>query len=96
LGGASAHLPHRTVHCHTPRGGRHHRRDRSAPTRNSWPDLRLAVELDGSHHGRPPDRAADARQDQALQAAGYETLRFTDDDVCQRPRQILRALNAYR
>jgi predicted transcriptional regulator of viral defense system len=61
-----------------------------------WPDLKLAVEIDGAHHGRPPDRAADARQDQALQAAGYETLRFTDDDVYQRPQQILWALNAYR
>jgi hypothetical protein len=61
-----------------------------------WPDLRLAVEIDGSHHGRPPDRAADARQDQALQGAGYETLRFTDEEVHHRPQQILWALNAYR
>ncbi len=61
-----------------------------------WPDLKLAVEIDGSHHGRPPDRAADARQDQALQAAGYETLRFTDDDVYQRPDYVLRTLSARR
>jgi hypothetical protein len=41
-----------------------------------WPELKLAVEIDGPHHGRPRDRDADARQDRALQAAGYDTLHF--------------------
>jgi hypothetical protein len=53
-----------------------------------WPDLKLAVEIDGPHHGRPHDRGADVRQDRALQAAGYETLRFTDEDVYQRPERV--------
>ena len=53
-----------------------------------WPDRKLAVEIDGPHHGRPRDRHADARQDRALQAAGYEVIRFTDEDVYQRPERI--------
>jgi very-short-patch-repair endonuclease/predicted transcriptional regulator of viral defense system len=61
-----------------------------------WPDLRLAVEIDGPHHGRPRDRDADARQDRALQAVGYETLRFTDEEVYQRPDRIREALSARR
>jgi very-short-patch-repair endonuclease len=59
-----------------------------------WPDLRLAVEIDGPHHGRPRDRTADARQDRTLQTAGYTTLRFTDEDVHQRPEHIVRTLDA--
>jgi hypothetical protein len=61
-----------------------------------WPELKLAVEIDGPHHGRPRDRDADARQDRALQAAGYDTLRFTDEDVYQRPERIKEALSARR
>ena len=59
-----------------------------------WPGLKLAVEIDGPHHGRPHDRGADARQDRALHAAGYTTLRFTDDDVYQRPQYIVGTLSA--
>jgi predicted transcriptional regulator of viral defense system len=58
-----------------------------------WPDRKLAVEIDGPHHGRPRDRNQDARQDRALEAAGYETIRFTDDDVYQRPEDIVRTLS---
>jgi hypothetical protein len=57
-----------------------------------WPDLKLAVEIDGPHHGRPHDRDADARQDRALQAAGYKTIRFTDEDVYQRPEYVMKTL----
>jgi very-short-patch-repair endonuclease len=61
-----------------------------------WPDLKLAVEIDGPHHGRPHDRDHDAREAHTLQAAGYELLRFTDEDVHQRPEKIRRALSARR
>jgi predicted transcriptional regulator of viral defense system len=57
-----------------------------------WPDRKLAVEIDGPHHGRPRDRDADARQDRTLRAAGYQTLRFTDEDVYRRPERIKEAL----
>jgi very-short-patch-repair endonuclease len=52
------------------------------------------VEIDGPHHGRLRDRTADARQDRALTVAGYETLRFTDEDVYRRPDRIQAALAA--
>jgi predicted transcriptional regulator of viral defense system len=57
-----------------------------------WPERKLAVEIDGPHHGRPRDRDADARQDRALQAAGYKTIRFTDEDVYQRPDYVMKTL----
>ena len=53
-----------------------------------WPQRRLAVEIDGPAHGRPPSVAEDARRDRTLRAAGYTILRFTDDDVHQRPRRV--------
>jgi predicted transcriptional regulator of viral defense system len=61
-----------------------------------WPELKLAVEIDGPHHGRPPTRKDDARKDHALRAAGYELLRFTDEDVYQRPERMKEALSARR
>jgi hypothetical protein len=61
-----------------------------------WPHLKLAVEIDGPHHGRPHGRDADARQDRTLKAAGYETLRFTDEDVYQRSEYVIGTLSSYR
>jgi hypothetical protein len=57
-----------------------------------WPELKLAVEIDGPGHGRPPNREADARKDRALEAAGYELVRFTDEDVYRRPQHVLATL----
>ena len=41
------------------------------------PELRLAVEIDGGHHG--PER--DAARDAALAAAGWHVLRYWNNDV---------------
>lgn len=57
-----------------------------------WPDSRLVVEVDGPGHGRPRSRLDDARRDHALREAGYAALRFTDEDVHQRPREVLAAI----
>jgi hypothetical protein len=46
-----------------------------------WPDLRLAVEIDGGGHERPTARRRDARLDQALLDAEYTLLRFTDSEL---------------
>ena len=43
-----------------------------------WPDLKLAVELDGHGHARPQTRTQDASRAAVLTAAGYEVLRFAD------------------
>ena len=53
-----------------------------------WPERRLVVEVDGPAHGRPPSVADDARRDRMLRDAGYTVLRFSDDDVHQRPRRV--------
>ena len=46
-----------------------------------WPDLKLAVEIDGPGHGRPRTQREDALKQQILEAAGYTVVRFTDEDV---------------
>lgn len=46
-----------------------------------WPDERVAVEVDGWHHGRPYNREADIARDAALRAHGYTILRFGADEV---------------
>lgn len=51
-----------------------------------WPDLRLAVELDGWE--RHKDRRAfqhDRTKANDLTRAGWHVLRFTHDDVVRRP-----------
>ena len=57
-----------------------------------WPDRMLAVEVDGDGHARPPVRREDALRDRILRAAGYTVLRFGDEDVNDRPGDVLRAL----
>jgi hypothetical protein len=46
-----------------------------------WPELKLAVEIDGPGHGRPRTQREDALKQQILEAAGYTVVRFTDEDV---------------
>lgn len=55
-----------------------------------WPTHRLIVEVDGPGHARPKSRADDARRDRVLRAAGFRVLRFTDEDLEQRPGTVLR------
>jgi hypothetical protein len=57
-----------------------------------WPALKLAVEIDGSGHGRPRDLADDAARDASWQAAGYTALRFTTADVAFRTAEVLTRL----
>ena len=57
-----------------------------------WPELRLAVEIDGPGHVRAPTREADASRDATLAAAGYTVLRFTDSDVKFRSADVLTRL----
>ncbi len=57
-----------------------------------WPELRLAVEVDGPGHERAPTREADASRDATLAAAGYTVMRFTDSDVKFRSADVLTRL----
>jgi Protein of unknown function (DUF559) len=53
-------------------GGKTYHLDRA------WPDVKVAVELDGArHHTSPEDRARDLARDAALAAIGWLVLRFT-------------------
>jgi hypothetical protein len=52
----------------------------------AWSDL--VVEIDGDGHKRPRSRREDRRRDAALEAAGCAVLRFTRDDVLDRPAAV--------
>lgn len=64
----------------------------------SWPEAKLAVELDGAqHHTSPEDRHKDLARDRALAAAGWVVLRFTYADVLRDPGGVrARVLEVYR
>lgn len=54
------------------------------------PCIGLAIELDGGQH---LDRQTyDARRTKSLGAAGYEVLRFWNDDVLLRTQQVSEAI----
>jgi very-short-patch-repair endonuclease len=55
-----------------------------------WPEQRLVVEVDGPGHQRPRAKRDDAARDRILRAAGYRVLRFTDEDVYERPDAVRR------
>jgi very-short-patch-repair endonuclease len=57
-----------------------------------WPGL--CVEIDGPPHTRPRTRVDDRIRDAALRAAGYAVLRFGEDDLNDRPANVLAELAA--
>jgi very-short-patch-repair endonuclease len=57
-----------------------------------WPGL--CVEIDGGHHARRQSRVDDRIRDAALRAAGYVVLRFSEDDLNDRPARVLAELAA--
>ena len=55
----------------------------------SWPEVKLAVELDGAaHHTSPEDRQRDLARDRELAALGWVVLRFTYSDVLRDPEGV--------
>jgi len=42
---------------------------------------KLAIEVDGIHHGYEPQRAHDIRRDAWLNAQGYEVIRFKNPEI---------------
>jgi very-short-patch-repair endonuclease len=53
------------------------------------PELRLAIEVDGSVHDRPDVLAKDKAKEKALIAAGIVVLRFVNEDVLNFPSVVL-------
>jgi very-short-patch-repair endonuclease len=59
-----------------------------------WPDRKLAVEIDGSGHGRARSKRDDARRDEALREAGWKVMRFSGHEIERRPHEVLARLRA--
>lgn len=64
----------------------------------AWPEVKLAVELDGArYHTSPEDRRRDLARDAALAALGWVVLRFTFADVLRDAKAVrARVLEVYR
>lgn len=64
----------------------------------AWPEVKLAVELDGArHHTSPEDRQRDLARDRELAALGWIVLRFTYADVLRDPEGVrAKVLAVYR
>jgi hypothetical protein len=61
----------------------------------AWPQVKVAVELDGArHHTSPEDRRRDLARDTALAAQGWIVLRFTYADVRRDPEHVRRQVLA--
>jgi very-short-patch-repair endonuclease len=58
-----------------------------------WPGV--CVEIDGPPHARPRTQVDDRIRDAALRAAGYVLLRFSEDDLNQRPELLVAAVAAH-
>lgn len=57
--------------------------------------LRLVVELDGGVHDQPEQAERDRSRELYLQEVGYSVLRFRNEDVLEKPEQVLRQLQAW-
>jgi hypothetical protein len=57
-----------------------------------WPDLRLAVEIDGPNHTRPPSVVADDSRDRLLAEERITVVRFTEFEVERRGGDVGAAL----
>ena len=65
----------------------------------AWPEIRVALEVDGFHHARPETAAKDAERDRWLRSQGWLTFRVEDvptDDAFQelllRPVLLIKAM----
>ena len=58
----------------------------------AYPDVMLAIEIDGPHHRLPEYRERDARRDGRLRALGWTIERFDGEAVAYHPESVLRAI----
>lgn len=55
----------------------------------------IVVEIDSElHHSSKLDRESDARRDDALRAAGFDVLRFTDEKLWEHPGDVVGEVRA--
>lgn len=55
----------------------------------AYPDVLVAVEVDGPHHRLDPVQARDRRRDAYLRSLGWEVLRFDEEQVSYAPEAAL-------
>jgi hypothetical protein len=62
-----------------------------------WPAKRLVVELDSRryHRDNPLAFSRDRRRDRLLRLAGYEPVRITDEELSERPGEVIEAVTAF-
>lgn len=61
----------------------------------AWPDRLIVVEVDGHQwHSTRSQRAHDAARENAIKLAGWQVLRFTTDQVWEKPHEITATLKA--
>jgi len=61
-----------------------------------WPELHVAVELDGGQaHGTPAAVAADRARDLYLRDAGYQVLRYSWDQIIHEPERVVADLRRH-
>jgi very-short-patch-repair endonuclease len=59
----------------------------------AWPELLLAVELDGAaYHGSTDARESDVRRDSALAGLGWLTIRITYERLVREPAAVIEEL----
>lgn len=58
----------------------------------AYPEVLVAVEVDGPHHRLDPVRARDRRRDAYLRSLGWEVLRFDEESVTYTPGAALRRI----
>ncbi len=56
------------------------------------PEVKLAVELDGSQHAEDESREYDEYRSDYLKAPGIETIRFWNNDVLQNTEGVLQSI----
>ena len=63
----------------------------------AYPDLKLAIELDGAaYHSSRSARGRDRNRDNQLVALGWRVLRFSWDDLTEHPDAVLRCVQGAR
>ena len=63
----------------------------------AYPDVKLAIELDGAaYHSSLNARHRDRTRENRIVALGWRVLRFTWNDVCEHPDDVLRCVQGAR
>ncbi len=78
------------IYNHVVRSGRRHSEgyQHYAKIDFAWPEIRLAVEVDGETHTRTKQIERDNRKQEVLKALGWNLLRVSNEQVLLRPEDV--------